>query len=211
MYALHYYPGNASLLPHMALREAGVPFELRLVDRAHDAQKSLEYLRLNPNGLIPVLVQGDLVLFEAAAITLHLADQHPEAGLAPLPGTPERAQFYKWMVHLTNTPQAEYRAWFYPWQHVADPGAADAVKQASGERLGRMFGVIADQLGDGPWLLGERFSAADLFLLMLVRWGRAMPRPPRSLPSLAGHAQRVLARPAVQAAFAAEGLGEPLI
>jgi len=211
MYALYYYPGNASLLPHMALREAGVPFELRLVDRAQDAQNSVEYLRLNPNGRIPVLVQGDLVLFEAAAITLHLADRHPEAGLAPLPGTPERAQFYKWMVHLTNTPQAEYRAWFYPWQHVADPGAADAVKQASGERLGRMFDVIADQLGDGPWLLGERFSAADLFLLMLVRWGRAMPRPPRSLPSLAGHAQRVLARPAVQAAFAAEGLGEPFI
>jgi glutathione S-transferase len=211
MYALYYYPGNASLLPHMALREAGVPFELRLVDRAQDAQNSVEYLRLNPNGRIPVLVQGSLVLFEAAAITLHLADRHPEAGLAPLPGTPERAQFYKWMVHLTNTPQAEYRAWFYPWQHVADPGAADAVKQASGERLGRMFDVIADQLGDGPWLLGRRFSAADLFLLMLVRWGRAMPRPPRSLPSLAGHAQRVLARPAVQAAFAAEGLGEPFI
>lgn len=211
MYALHYYPGNASLLPHMALREAGVPFELRLVDRAKDAQNSAEYLRLNPNGRIPVLVQGDLVLFEAAAITLHLADRHPEAGLAPLPGTPERAQFYKWMVHLTNTPQAEYRAWFYPWQHVADPGAADAVKQASGERLGRMFDVIAGQLGDGPWLLGERFSAADLFLLMLVRWGRAMPRPPRSLPALAGHAQRVLARPAVQAAFAAEGLGEPFV
>ncbi len=211
MYALHYYPGSASLLPHMALREAGVPFELRLVDRAQDAQNSEAYLRLNPNGRIPVLVQGDLVMFEAAAITMHLADRHPEAGLAPLPGTPERAQFYKWMVHLTNTPQAEYRAWFYPWQHVAEPGAADAVKQASGERLGRMFDVIAGQLGDGPWLLGERFSAADLFLLMLVRWGRAMPRPPRSLPPFAGHARRVLARPAVQAVFAAEGLGEPFI
>lgn len=211
MYALHYYPGNASLLPHMALREVGVPFELRLVDRSQDAQNSVEYLRLNPNGRIPVLVQGDLVLFETAAITLHLADQHPEAGLAPLPGTPERAQFYKWMVHLTNTPQAEYRAWFYPWQHVADPAAADSVKQASGERLGRMFDVIASQLGDGPWLLGKRFSAADLFLLMLVRWGRTMPHPPRDVPQLASHAQRVLARPAVQATLVAEGLEEPFV
>ena len=211
MYALHYYPGNASLLPHMALREAGVPFELRLVDRSQDAQNSAEYLRLNPNGRIPVLVQGDLVLFETAAIALYLADQHPEAGLAPLPGTPERAPFYKWMVHLTNTPQAEYRAWFYPWQHVADPAAADSVKQASGERLGRMFDVIASQLGDGPWLLGKRFSAADLFLLMLVRWGRAMPHPPRDVPQLASHAQRVLARPAVQATLVAEGLEEPFV
>ena len=74
-----------------------------------------------------------------------------------------------------------------------------------------MFDLIADQLGDGPWLLGERFSAVDLFLLMLVRWGRAMPRPPRDLPQLASHARRMLARPAVQAAFAAEGLGEPFI
>jgi glutathione S-transferase len=211
MYVLHYYPGNASLLPHMALREAGAPFELRLVDRAQGAQNSADYLRLNPNGRIPVLVQGDLVLFETAAIALHLADQHPEAALAPPPGTPERAQFYKWMIHLTNTPQAEYRAWFYPWEHVADPAAADAVKQASSERLGRMFEVIASQLGDGPWLLGQRFSAADLFLLMLVRWGRAMPRPPRDLPQLASHAQRVLARPAVQATFAAEGLVEPFV
>lgn len=211
MHALYYYPGNASLLPHMALREIGVPFELRLVDRSQDAQRSEEYLRLNPNGRIPVLVQGGLVLFEAAAITMHLADQHPEAGLAPRPGTPERAQFYKWMVHLTNTPQSEYRAWFYPWEHVSDPAMAESVKQAAGERLGRMFDLIARQLGDGPWLLGERFSAADLFLLMLVRWGRAMPHPPRGLPALASHASRVLARPAVQAAFAAEGLAEPLI
>ena len=211
MYALYYYPGNASLLPHMSLREAGVPFELRLVDRTQDAQHSAEYRRLNPNGRIPVLADGDVVLFETAAITLHLADQHPESGLAPPPGTPERAQFYKWMVHLSNTPQAEYRAWFYPWEHVDDPAAAESVKRASGERLGRMFDVIARQLGDGPWLLGERFSAADLFLLMLVRWGREMPHPPRQVRQLASHAQRALARPAVQATFAAEGLAEPFV
>jgi glutathione S-transferase len=210
-YVLYYYPGNASLLPHMALREAGVPFELRLVDRTQDAQHSPAYLRLNPNGRIPVLLHGDLVLYETAAITLYLADQHPDAGLAPPVGTAERARFYRWMVHLTNTPQAEYRAWFYPEQHVADPAAAAAVKHAAGERLGRMFGIIADQLGDGPWLLGERFSAADLFLLMLVRWGRAMPRPPRDRPALAAHARRVLGRPAVMATFAAESLAEPLI
>jgi len=210
-YALYYSPGNASLLPHMALREVGAPFKLRLVDRTQDAQHSPDYLRLNPNGRIPVLVHGDLVLYETAAITLYLADQHPEADLAPPPGTAERGQFYKWMVHLTNTPQAEYRPWFYPEQHVTDPEAAETVKQAAGERLGRMFSIIADQLGDGPWLLGERFSAADLFLLMLVRWGRAMPTPPRDLPLLAAHARRVLARPAVRATFAAEGLAEPLI
>ena len=210
MHTLYYYPGNASLLPHMVLREIGAPFELRLVDRTRDAQKSADYLRLNPNGRIPVLIDGDLVLFETAAIVLHLVDRHPEAGLAPPPGTPERAQFYKWMVHLTNTPQAEYRAWFYPWQHVADRTMADSVKQAAGERLGRMFTVIADQLGGGPWLLGQRFSAADLFLFMLVRWGREMPHPPRDRPEIAAHASRVLKRPAVEATLEAEGLKPPI-
>jgi glutathione S-transferase len=75
---------------------------LILVDRAKNAQKSREYLKINPNGRIPALVDGDLVLFEAAAIVLHLVDQHPKAGLAPKPGTPERARFYQWMTFLTN-------------------------------------------------------------------------------------------------------------
>lgn len=211
MYVLHYYPDNASLLPHMALREIGAPFELSLVDRTRNAQGSADYLKLNPNGRIPVLTDDGLVLFEAAAITMHLADWHAEAMLAPPPGTPERGHFYKWMVYLTNTPQAEFMTWYYPWDHVADPAAADSVKQAAAARLDRMFDVISGQLGSGPWLLGERFSAADLFLLMLVRWGQNMPRAPRELPQLWNHAQRVLARPAVQATFAAEGLASPFI
>jgi glutathione S-transferase len=210
MLALYYFPGNASLLPHMMLREIGVDFELRLVDRGQNAQKSPEYLALNPNGRIPVLVDGDLVLFETAAIALHLADKHPQSGLAPAIGTAERAQFYKWMVHLTNTPQAEYRAWFYPHEHVTDEAAAPAVKAAAEARLNGMFDRIADQIGGGPWLLGNRFSAADLFLFMLIRWGRAMPRPPRTLPGLGALAERVLARPAVRKAIEAEGLQAPI-
>jgi glutathione S-transferase len=210
LYALYYFPGNASLLPHMILREIGAPFELRLVDRANNAQKSPEYLRLNPNGRIPVLVDGNLVLYETAAVALHLCDRHPEAALAPPLGTPERSLFYRWMVHLTNTPQAEYRAWFYPHEHVADEAAAPAVKAAAQARLEGMFDRIAEQLGAGPWLLGERFSAADLFLFMLIRWGRGMPRAPRALPALGSLADRVLARPAVQATIAAEELQPPI-
>lgn len=211
MLALYYYPGNASLLPHMMLREIGAPFELRLVDRSQNAQKSADYLRLNPNGRIPVLVDGDLVLFETAAIALHLVDKFPDAGLAPAVGTPERGEFYKWMAHLTNTPQAEYRAWFYPHEHVIDEAAAPSVKEGARQRLERMFDVISDQLGSRQWLLGDRFSAADLFLLMLIRWGRGMPRPPRDIPNLRAFADRVLARPAVQEAFRVEGIQAPYV
>lgn len=210
MLALYYYPGLASLLPHMMLREIGADFELRFIDRGNDAHKQAEYLKLNPNGRIPVLIDGDLVLFETAAIVLHLVDRFPDAGLAPAIGTKERAEFYKWMMHLTNTPQAEFRAWFYPHEHVSDETAAPSVKQAAGERLNRMFDVISAQLGDKPWLLGDRFSAADLFLFMLIRWSRFMPRPARSIPNLNALAERVAARPAVQEAFKAEGIEAPL-
>lgn len=211
MIELHYYPGNASLFPHMLLRELGVPFELKLVDRDADAQNSPAYLRLNPNGKIPVLVDQGRPIFETAAIGLWLADAYPAAGLAPPPGSPARADYYKWMVHLANTPQAEFRAWFYPHEFTADPEGAEAVKASAGARLAGVFARIEVQLGEGPWLLGEAFSAADLYLLMMVRWGRTLPRPARDLPGLGAHAQRVLARPAVQATFAAEGLAAPFV
>jgi glutathione S-transferase len=104
---LYYAPGNASMTPHLLLEELGVPFELKPVDRANHAHKSAAYLKLNPNGLIPVLVDGDLVLYETAAIVLHLVDTHAEAGLAPAVGTTERAQFYKWLVWLAATVQPQ--------------------------------------------------------------------------------------------------------
>ena len=137
--------------------------------------------------------------------------RYPEAGLAPPAGTAERALFYRWLVHLTNTPQAEYRSWFYPREFVTEEAAAPAVKDAAEQRLNAIFDRIASQLGSGPWLLGERFSAGDLYLFLLIRWGRAMPRPPPTLAPLGALAERVLARPAVQAALAAEGLQPPMV
>ena len=204
MYSLYYYPDNASTFPHMLLRELGVPFELRLVDRKQDAQRSAEYLRLNPQGLIPVLVDGELVITETAAIAMHLVDRHPESGLAPPVGTVERAQFYRWMMYLTNTVQPEHLKRAYPHRHVSDPGAVEDVRATAIRRLNGMFDHIEAELGNGPWLLGERYSAVDMFLLMMVMWTSRMPRPATRLPGIAAHAARVMARAAVRAALEAE-------
>jgi glutathione S-transferase len=212
MIELHYYPDNASQFPHMLLHELGCPFALQLVDRDHDAQHSAAYLKLNPNGKIPVLVDDGQVIFETGAIGLHLADKFPEAGLAPPPGSPDRGAYYKWMVFMACVPQAEYRSWFYPREFVDDPALAPHVRSAANLRLMGVFGRIAAQLGAGPWLLGERFSAADLYLLMMTRWGRLLPKRPASVfPEIAAHGARVLARPAVQATFAAEGVAGPFV
>jgi glutathione S-transferase len=215
MIRLHYHPGNASLTPHMLLEELGVPFELLLVDRANAAHKSPAYLKLNPNGLIPVLVDGDLVLYETAAICLHLADTHPHARLAPPLGSAERAHFYKWLVWCSATLQAMLMHYFYGERMVnaGDAAAAAQVKAHAEARVGGMLDQLDAQLAShgADWLLGPDFSAVDPYALMLCRWTRGFARPARSLPHLGPYLQRVLARPAVQRAFATERLQPPLV
>ena len=211
MGTLYYYPSNASMAPHMVLEEIGAPFELSRVDRENNAHKGAAYLRLNPNGLIPAFVDGDLVLFESAAICLHLADTNPEAGLAPTLGTAERAQFYKWLIHLTNTVQAELLSYFYPERLTDDAAAALQVKAHAETRVGEMFDRIEASLAaGGPYLLGPRFSAADLYLLMLARWTRGMTNPARNRKAVRRLLDRLIERPAVKRAFATEKIAAPL-
>lgn len=211
MYVLHYFPGNASLMPHMLLREIGAPFELKPVDRANNEQKSEAYRKLNPTGRIPVLVDDGRPVYETAAISLYLADRHPEAKLAPPSGAPERGDYYKWMVLLSNALQTQYRAWFYAHEFVDDPAYVDSVKAATAARIGETFGQLAVHLDANEWLMGETLSAADFYLFMFTRWGRALPSPPRLLPSLARHAAAIAARPAVRKALGVEGIAPPYI
>ncbi|HEV2609100.1 MAG TPA: glutathione S-transferase family protein [Noviherbaspirillum sp.] len=213
MYRLYYNPGSANLAPHMLLKELGVLHELVLVDQPGGGHLQPEYLKLNPNGRIPTLIDGDLVLYETAAICLHLVDRHPEAGFAPAVGTNERAEFYKWMFYLANTLHAELITYFYP-HRLADDGAATAQVKAHAEaRVGVMLDLIEEHLAKrvGGYLLGERFSAADPYLFMLSRWTRMMGNPARNRAHLSRFQQTMLARPAVKAAFDAEGLGEPFV
>lgn len=213
MMQLHYFPGNASMTPHMLLEELGVPYQRVLVDRTKNAQNSPEYLKLNPNGKIPVLVDGELVLYETAAIVLHLVDTHPQAGLAPAVGTTERAVFYKWLLWLADTLQAEMPLYFYSDRWADDAGGAAQVKRHAEAHIAGMIDQLEGELArhGGPWFLGERYSALDPYVLMLCRWTRGMTRPARTLPALGPYLQRMLARPAVQRAYANEGLGEPLV
>jgi glutathione S-transferase len=215
MLQLYYHPTDASMAPHMLLEELGVPFELQLVDRANEAHKSEAYLRLNPNGLIPVLVDGDTVLYETAAILLHLADRHPQAALVPALGTAERAHFYKWMFWLSNTLHATLMLYFYPerWASPDHVHGATTVKARAEARVGGLLDLLdAEMARHGqPWLLGAGYSALDPYLLMLCRWTRMFGRPARTLPHLAPYLQRMLARPAVQRAYASEQIVDALV
>jgi glutathione S-transferase len=212
MYQLHYYPANANAAPHMLLEEIGVNYDLVLVDRTRNAQKTRDYLKINPNGRIPTLVDGDLVVSEAAAIVLHLVDQHADAGLAPEIGTPERAKFYQWLTFLTNSLQEELMIWQYPDRLAgSDASAAEIVKRGAEARAGMFLDAIEDHLAaNGPLFLGNRLSATDFYLVMLSRWARPMARPPRSRPNIAKLLDRVTALPSVRRAYEREGITDEI-
>jgi glutathione S-transferase len=214
MIRLHFYPSTAAMVPHILLEELGVPYERVLVDRANDLHKSPEYLALNPNGLIPVLVDGDLVLYETAAICLHLADAHPQAGLMPALGSPERAHAYKWLMWLTNTLQATLIVYFYPHRWVEEGSAAqNEVRAMAKRRVGELLDQLDAELArhGGPWFMGQAHSLLDAYVFTLCRWTRHFSddspvRPARERPHLGPYLQRMLSRPALQRVMTNEGL-----
>jgi len=216
MRQLHYYPSTASMAPHIVLHEIGEPFELVLVDRTRDAHKTAAYLQLNPNGTIPVFVEDGLVLYESAAICLHLADSCPQARLAPALGSQSRAHCYKWLMWLTNTLQPALMIYFYPerWTDGANLQGAAQLKAFAQLRAGALLDQLDAELArhGGPWLLGAEYSVVDPYCLMLCRWTRGFSRAPaRERRHLGPYLRRMLERPAVQQAFRAEGLADPWV
>ncbi|HSV44631.1 MAG TPA: glutathione S-transferase N-terminal domain-containing protein [Ramlibacter sp.] len=216
MIRLHHTPSTAAMVPHIVLEELAVPYERVAVDRAANAHKRADYLRLNPNGLIPVLEDGDLVLYETAAIVLHLCDTHPAAGLAPPLATAQRAHFYKWLMWLTNTLQAALMVYFYP-ERWMDEGNAAGVAQLKGhaeKRVGELLDLLDTELArhGHDWFAGAGYSALDAYVFTLCRWTRFFKTPPaRDRRWLGPYLQRMLQRPAVQRVIANEKLQPPLI
>ena len=193
MYELYYAPGTASFAVHWLLIELKAAHDLRLVDLEKRVHKSAEYLRLNPAGVVPTLMIEGKPHSECAAICLTLADRHPAAGLAPTPGSAERAAYYQWAFYFANTLQPAFRQWFYP-EEAAGAEAAAAAKESARARIEAAWGRIdAELAAHGPFLLGARLRAVDFLLTMLMRWSRAMPRPATEWPAIAAYVNRMRA------------------
>jgi glutathione S-transferase len=207
MYTLYWTPTGANMAAHAALIEIGAPRELILVDIDKGEHRTEAYRRIQPHGRVPALRHGGLVMYESAAILLYLADRHPEAGLAPDLMSPERGLFDQWLMHLTNTLQEHQMHWFHPDFYIDGPELQAALKSHARGRIEESFryfdGVLATR---GPYLLGERFSAADLFFYMLAVWTRRMPRPATTLPNVRRLVALVHERPAVAEMMAEEGV-----
>jgi glutathione S-transferase len=206
MYTLYYSPSSASMVVHLMLIELDVPHRLELVDTSRP--RDAAYLALNPQGQVPTLLVDGRPVTETSALLMLLAERHPQAGLAPLPGSPLRAEYLQWMVALSNQLMATFRFWFYP----GDLGLAEHTAQSRAALQARIEAIFAridaHLAARGPHLLGESLSTADLLLVMLMRWSRRMPRTALDWPSLARLANIVRARPSWQRLYAIEELVE---
>jgi len=208
MYTLYYSPGSASMVVHLALLEIGAPHRLERLDLAKDEQRRPGYLRLNPRGQVPTLLVDGKPYCESAALLMLLAERHPEARLAPPPGSPLRADWYQWIAFLANALGPAYRQWFYP----PDLGSVEHppfVREAlRGKIEGAWSLVDAHLAADGPYMLGAEFSGVDLLALMYMRWSRNMPKPATEWPALRRLADVLRARPSWKRLYDVEGLTE---
>jgi len=205
MYKLYGSPGSASTAPHCVLEEIGEPYEFVAVDISGEARDPA-YLKLNPHGRVPTLVVDGKPMYESAAICAYLADRHPKAGLAPAFDDATRPAYMQWMIYLTNTVQELLLQTFYSDRCTTHPEEAPHIAAKAKERAGVAFGTIEKALqASGPYLLGARASAADIYLLMLARWYDPQDEFARRFPAIARNRDLIAARPGTAKGLAANG------
>lgn len=202
---LYYTPGACSLASHIVLREAGFEFATEKVDLAtHSTESGANFYTINPKGYVPALMLEDgQVLTEGGAIVQYLADLKPEAGLAPPPGTLERARMNEQLIFIAAELHKAYGPLF-------SPGATEEAKAAARENVALRLDHVERQLSDGrPYLLGQELTVADIYMFVVAGWAEQMGIGSGGWPNLSAFLERIGSREAVRAALRAEGLAEP--
>jgi glutathione S-transferase len=188
------------------LIELGVPFEAKLVSIDAGANRSPEYLRVNPAGRVPTLVVDGVAHTESAALLMLLAERHPDKKLAPLPGAADRASWLETMIYLANTLLPAKRDWFYAGTD-GEPAGAEAVKALAQRRIESAWDRLDARMADGrTHLLGNQMTTADFLATMLMRWSRNMPRPATTWKNLSPYIHRMRALPSFIEVNRREGL-----
>ncbi len=190
--------GTCSLSPHIALREAGLDFELVKVGRDKKTEHGQDYLAINPYGYVPALQLDDgTVLLEGPAIVQYIADLKPESGLAPANGTLDRYRLQSALTFINGEIHKLI-------SNLFNPSLADDAREAVLAKLDLRLTQFSAQLGDREWIVGDRFTVADGYLYVVLSWLAGFKIDLAKWPAMAAHDARVAARPAVQAARQAE-------
>lgn len=195
---LYSMTGTCSLSPHIALREAGLDFELVKVGRDKKTEHGQDYLAINPYGYVPALQLDDgTVLLEGPAIVQYIADLKPESGLAPANGTLDRYRLQSALTFINGEIHKLI-------SNLFNPSLADDAREAVLAKLDLRLTQFSAQLGDREWIVGDRFTVADGYLYVVLSWLAGFKIDLAKWPAMAAHHARVAARPAVQAARQAE-------
>ncbi|RUW27839.1 glutathione S-transferase family protein [Mesorhizobium sp. M4B.F.Ca.ET.215.01.1.1] len=169
MYRLYTRPGSGGFVVEAALALAGAPFDQ--VDVPKKDPPDQAFLDISPLNQVPVLTLPDgRSITESAAICILLAERHPEAGLAPAAGSPARADFLRWMAFMSSVLYPAGLRFYYAHRYTAAPDGVEAVKQAALAEMDRGFAILDKALAGRDWLVGERLSLADVYLVMLAAW-----------------------------------------
>jgi glutathione S-transferase len=198
---LYFAPGACSLAPHIALREAGLGFDLEQVDlRAKQTKSGGDYRAINPKGSVPALALDDgQVLTEAAVILQWIADHKPTMKLAPAPGTMARYRVEEWLNWIATELHKGISPFF-------NPKASDEWKQILRDRLAMQFDFLSKRLGAKPYLMDEGYTVADSYLFTILRWTKLHHIELGTWPNIVAYMERVGARDGSQAAMKTEGL-----
>lgn len=196
---LYYSPSACSLSPHIALREAGLDFELVRVNLAkHTLPDGSDFTRINPKGYVPVLELDDgTFLTEGTAIVQYIADLKPETGLAPTAGRFERYRLQEWLGFINS----EVHKGFGP---LFRPTIPEDYKTTVRETLGKRFDYLAEHLAKNDFLMDSQFTVADGYLFTVLNWGQWTGVDLTPWPALVAFQKRIGSRPSVLAAQAAE-------
>lgn len=198
---LYYTPGACSLASNIALREAGIDFELVKVEgRAEKTAGGEDYFKVTPKGYVPALRLDDgSVLTEGTAILPYIGDLKPASGLSPAAGTISRYRLHEWLGYLNSEVHKNFSPFFAP-------GTTDEQKASAKANLGKRFDFVQSELGAKAFLLGEQFTVADAYLFTILGWCAYVGIDVGTWPALKAYHGRIAGRPAVQAALKAEGL-----
>ena len=213
MIALYYAPDNASLIVRILLEEIGLPYKAILVDRSTKAQNQDDYLKLNPDGLIPVCIINNQPVFETAAIVLSLADTHNKMHISI--DDAQRPQFLKWLFFLSNSLHSDLRQRFYPRKYVgAESQALESFGDMTLKRLITRLDILETQYANtsSDYLFGADATIVDIYLAVCMRWSQLYPVgdpgliEARRYPSIHTMLCKIQSRKAVIAACAKEGI-----
>jgi glutathione S-transferase len=198
----HAAPSRSSIVLWM-LEEVGEPYDIHLLSLKNGDNRKPDYLKVNPMGKVPALKHGDALITEVAAICTYLADEFPRAKLNVPVGDPRRGAYLKWLFFSPSCAEPAMMDRMFPRKD-------DAPRQALGYGdYDTTFNVVGDAVRGGPWILGEQFTAADVVIGSLLRWGMMFKGVPEREEFVA-YAGRCQERPAAKRATAKdEELAKP--